>query len=64
MTKNILSWISVVVMWAGILLVAIGPLLNHIVYCFQSEKYILLLAGVIVAPVGWFHGIGLFFGWW
>ena len=37
---------------------------NHIVYCFQEEKYLLLIAGAFVFPVGWFHGLGLFFGWW
>lgn len=44
--------------------IALGPWINHLVYCFQTEKYLLLIAGAIIAPVGWFHGIGLFFGWW
>ena len=50
-----------VVFWLTVLL---GPWINHIVYCFQNKEYILLVAGAIIAPVGWFHGIGLFFGWW
>ena len=50
----VLCWLSV----------TIAPFINHLVYCFQTEKYLLLIAGAIVAPVGWFHGLGLFFGFW
>ena len=53
--------ILTVVFWFLILL---GPWINHIVYCFQNKEYVLLVAGAIIAPVGWFHGIGLFLGWW
>lgn len=44
--------------------VALAPWINHLVYCFKTEKYLLLIAGAIVAPVGWIHGLGLFFGIW
>lgn len=37
---------------------------THIVWCFQNHEYVLLLVGVIVFPLGMFHGIGLWFGWW
>lgn len=45
-------------------IIAVAPWINHIVYCFHTEKYLLLIAGAIVVPVGWLHGVGLFFGWW
>ena len=48
----------------GIVFITIAPIINHIVYCFKAGSYVLLLAGVIVPPVGWFHGIGLAFGLW
>ena len=48
----------------GVIFIAIAPILNHIVYCFKAGSYVLLLAGVLVPPVGWFHGLGLAFGWW
>ena len=44
--------------------VALSPWINHLVYCFKTEKYLLLITGSIVAPVGWLHGLGLFFGLW
>lgn len=47
----------------AILSVAI-PFIYHLIYCFTSEKYLLLIAGAIVPPVGWFHGLGALFGWW
>lgn len=53
--------IAIVLFW---ITVSLAPILTHIVYCFQSEKYVLLLAGTLIFPVGWFHGIGLWFGFW
>ena len=40
------------------------PYLNHMVTCFQDEKYLLLIGGAIIFPIGWIHGLGVFFGWW
>lgn len=45
-------------------IILVVPFINHLVYCFQEEKYLLLIAGAIVPPVGWFHGLGQLFGWW
>ena len=59
-----MNYISKLAILLGIIFIAIAPIINHIVYCFKDESYVLLLAGVLVPPVGWFHGIGLFFGWW
>ena len=50
----------IILCWA----ICASPFINHLIYCFQTEKYLLLIAGAIVAPVGWFHGLGLFFGFW
>jgi len=36
--------------------------LTHIVHCLMAAKYLLLIAGAIIAPVGVIHGIGLWFG--
>ena len=48
----------------SLIIVVLAPFVNHLVYCFTNEKYLLLIAGAIVVPVGWFHGLGLFFGFW
>ena len=48
----------------GVIFIIFAPLISHIVYCFKAGSYVLLLAGVLVPPVGWFHGLGLAFGWW
>jgi hypothetical protein len=58
--KGVVGILSVI---AGIILL-VAPFINHLVYCFQTEKYLLLIAGALVPPVGWFHGLGQFFGWW
>jgi hypothetical protein len=36
--------------------------LTHIVSCLMTAKYLLLIAGAIVFPVGVIHGIGIWFG--
>jgi hypothetical protein len=35
---------------------------THIITCLLTAKYVLLLAGAIIAPVGIIHGIGIWFG--
>lgn len=47
-----------------VILITLVPFLNHLVYCFKTEKYLLLIAGAIVPPVGWFHGLGNLLGFW
>lgn len=36
--------------------------LTHVVACISSAKWILLLVGAIVFPVGCIHGTGVWFG--
>ena len=35
---------------------------THIIHCLIAGKYLLLIAGAFIAPVGVIHGIGLWFG--
>lgn len=44
------------------LIVGISSWLTHVIVCLLQAKYVLLLAGAIVFPVGMIHGIGLWFG--
>lgn len=41
----------------------IGAWLTHIFHCLFAAKYLLLIAGAFIAPVGVIHGIGLWFGY-
>ena len=36
--------------------------LTHIIVCLVKAKYLLLIAGAFVFPVGVIHGVGLWFG--
>jgi len=56
------SLISIVI----VVVIAV-PLIHHVVWCITSasEKgsaVALLIAGLILPPVGWGHGVSLFFG--
>ena len=43
-------------------LMLLAAWVTHIIHCLIAAKYILLLVGALVAPVGVIHGIGLWFG--
>jgi hypothetical protein len=36
--------------------------LTHVIHCLIAAKYLLLIVGAIVFPVGVIHGMGLWFG--
>ena len=40
----------------------IAAWITHIIHCLMAAKYLLLIAGALIAPVGIIHGIGLWFG--
>lgn len=44
------------------LLTMFGAWCTHIFSCLLTAKYVLLVAGALVAPVGVIHGIGIWFG--
>ena len=41
---------------------SIAAWFTHIIHCLMAAKYLLLIVGAIVAPVGVIHGVGLWFG--
>lgn len=40
----------------------IGGWLTHVIHCLIAAKYMLLVAGAFIFPVGVIHGVGLWFG--
>ena len=36
--------------------------ITHIIHCLMYGKYLLLIAGGFVFPIGVIHGIGIWFG--
>jgi len=40
----------------------IGAWIQHVITCILDKEWILLAFGVIVPPVGWIHGIGVWLG--
>lgn len=45
-------------------LVALAGWVTHIVICFKEEHWGFLIAGALFVPIGVFHGIGRWFGFW
>ena len=41
-----------------------GAWLTHVVYCINHEKWVFLVAGAIMAPIGMVHGWGIWLGFW
>ena len=53
-TELFLAITTIIVLFAG--------WLTHIIHCLMYAKYVLLIAGALVFPVGIIHGIGIWFG--
>jgi len=53
--------IEVICCWALILILP-AAWITHVVHCLMAAKYLLLIAGAFVFPVGIIHGIGIWFG--
>lgn len=46
----------------GFAFMFLGAWLTHIIICLIQAKYLLLIAGAFVFPVGVIHGVGIWFG--
>jgi len=44
------------------ILAMVAAWLTHIFHCLFAAKYLPLIAGAFIAPVGVIHGIGIWFG--
>jgi len=44
------------------IITCIGAWFTHIIHCLVHAKYLLLLAGGLMFPVGVVHGVGIWFG--
>jgi hypothetical protein len=49
---------------AAFYIAMIAAWLTHVIVTIATGKFVLLLAGALVFPVGIIHGIGLWFGAW
>lgn len=36
---------------------------THVFHCLATGEWAFLIAGALVFPIAWIHGIGLWFGW-
>lgn len=48
----------------GLVIWIIAAWITHVVVCLKTGAWGFLVAGAIVFPIAWFHGTGVWFGWW
>jgi uncharacterized membrane protein YGL010W len=36
---------------------------THVIACIKASAWFLLLFGIFVPPIGWIHGLAVWFGW-
>lgn len=48
----------------GLFLWCVAAWVTHIAVCFKTASWGFLIAGALFFPVAWFHGTGIWFGWW
>ena len=53
--------IQAILAWALIILLP-SAWITHVIHCLMLGKYLLLIAGAFVFPVGIIHGVGIWFG--
>ena len=63
-----LEFTGVVILFILIAIIAIVPVVKHIIWCIQAaadsmQPVALLVAGLIIPPLGWLHGVSLFLGY-
>ena len=46
----------------ALMFVSVGAWPTHIIHCLIHAKYLLLIAGAFMFPVGIINGIGIWFG--
>jgi len=49
---------------AAVFFALIGAWLTHIIVSIATGKFMLLVAGALLFPIGIIHGIGIWFGAW
>ena len=52
----------VVVIFLSVIFTGIAAWVTHVIKCIQHSEWILLIVGIFVPPIGWVHGIGVWFG--
>ena len=55
---------SKIALWVMIIPILSSPWITHTFYTYQSGDLKLFFIGSFIPPIGWIHGIGLWFGWW
>lgn len=50
------------VIYMALLITFISAWVTHIIACLMTAKYLLLIAGAFIFPVGIIHGVGIWFG--
>jgi hypothetical protein len=46
----------------AIVIVSLGAWITHILHCLIHAKYLLLITGAFMFPVGIIHGVGIWLG--
>lgn len=62
--SGMLGYVAIV---GGFFALIFGPFITHIVWCINAASetgsaIALLIVGIVIPPVGWVHGVALWFG--
>lgn len=65
--KEGLGVVGIIAFALTVIVAVLAPYVTHIVWCIQKadetgSAIALLIVGVVAAPVGWIHGVCIWFG--
>ena len=66
--KSFIEVVGGIFGFIAIAVFALGPFITHVVWCIGAAAHTgsaiaLLIVGLVVAPVGWLHGVCLWLGY-
>lgn len=59
---DLFTFITNLALFCLILTLTVGAWIQHVITCIAEKDWILLAFGIFVPPIGWVHGIGVWFG--
>jgi hypothetical protein len=48
-------------LYIALIVIGISSWLTHVIYCFQENEFLMLIAGAVFVPLGMLHGVFLWF---
>jgi len=65
--SDFFGWVLVYAFWLIVMSICFIPYVTHLIWCIDKASetgsaIALLIAGLVIPPIGWLHGVSLWLG--